>query len=138
MLFEKVGKTATASAWLPTLSLEGDVWFCFVVFMHTILKKNGVKAENSEVLFNSLVFESIAELAMHIESLEIEVEVPEKQREPVGEQQGSGLLSETGSKLGLKTNYYPTLLHALSLPGAQSTSVRQGDRSAGDYTGTMN
>jgi hypothetical protein len=106
--------------------------------MHTILNKIGEKAENSEVLFNSLVFESIAELAMHIESLEIEVEVPEKQREPVGEQQGSGLLSETGSKLGLKTNYYPTLLHALSLPGAQSTSVRQGDRSAGDYTGTMN
>jgi hypothetical protein len=67
MLFEKVGKTATASAWLPTLSLEGDVWFCFVVFMHTILKKNGVKAENSEGSRNFLVLERTAELALHRE-----------------------------------------------------------------------
>ena len=46
-----------------------------------------------------VMLEKIAELAMHIESLEIEVEVPEKQREPVGEQQGSGLVSETGNLL---------------------------------------
>ena len=37
--------------------------------------------ENSEGLFNSLVLEKIAELAMHLESLQIEVEILEKQNQ---------------------------------------------------------
>ena len=106
--------------------------------MYTILKKIEGKSENSEGSLNSLVFESIAELAMQIESLGTEVEVLGKQKEPVGEQQGSSLISEMRSKLGLKPNCYPTLLHALSLPGAQSTSVRQGEGRPGGHTGTMN
>jgi hypothetical protein len=64
--------------------------------MYIILKKIGRKAENSEGLLNSLVLERFAKLAMHLESLWLEVEVLRKQEEPVrGEQQGSGLVSET-------------------------------------------
>lgn len=64
--------------------------------MYIILKKMGGKAENLGVLLNSLVLERIGELAMHLESLWIEVKMFRKQNEPVeGQQQDSGLVSET-------------------------------------------
>lgn len=101
MLFKEVGKTsAIAAGWFPALIPDGAFWFCFVVFMYIILKKIGRKAENSEGLLNSLVLERFAKLAMHLESLWLEVEVLRKQEEPVrGEQQGSGLVSETRNLL---------------------------------------
>lgn len=36
------------------------------------------------------------------------------------------LYDESGRKLGWRVNYHPALLHTLSLPGIQGTSVRQG------------
>ena len=81
----------------------GFFWVYFlytIVYMYTILGKIGGKAENTEGLLNSLVLEWIAELSLHVKSLQIEVEVLGKQKEPVGgEQQGSGLVSETGNLL---------------------------------------
>lgn len=84
-LFKELGKIAATAAGRasPALLPEGVFWFCFIVFTYTIFKKIGGKAGNSEGLLNSLLFEKIAELAMHIESLGIEVEVLGKQNEPV-------------------------------------------------------
>ena len=62
----------------------GVFCFCFVLFTYTILKKFRGKAENSGGSLNSLLLEKIAELAMHIESLRLEVEMLGKQKEPGG------------------------------------------------------
>jgi hypothetical protein len=70
---------------------------------------------------------------MHLESLQIEIEVLRKQKDSLGEQQASGLVSETGNLLnngsGKKTKpegeLPPTLLHKHSLTCPKSTSVRQ-------------
>lgn len=106
--------------------------------MYTILKKNGVEAENSDGSLNYLVLERTAELAVHMESLQIETEVLGKQKEPVGEQQGSGLASETRNLLhdggGKQTRLdgelppCPAPLHRCSLSG-------QGRRRAGGGPG---
>lgn len=75
-----------------------------------------------------LLIEKIAGLATHVESLQIEVELVEKQKEQVrGEQQGSGLMSEPGNvphndkwkqNMSWNVNCYLSLLHAFTLPGA--------------------
>jgi hypothetical protein len=68
------------------LLLEEVFLFCFIVFMYMVLKKIGGKAENSEGSFNSLMLEKIAELDMHLESLQIEVEMlknKNKNKKPV-------------------------------------------------------
>lgn len=70
LLKEVVKKAATATGWSPILLPERVFWLCFIVFMYTILKKIGVKAENLEGSLNVLVLEWIAELAMHLKSLQ--------------------------------------------------------------------
>lgn len=65
MLSKDVSKiAATAPGWSLTLLLEGFFWFCFKVFMYTVLRKIKEKAENSEFSFNFLVLERIAKLAI--------------------------------------------------------------------------
>lgn len=83
MLFKEVGKIAFAAGWSPVLLLEVIFWFCFVVFLYTMLKKIVKKAKNSENSLNSLLLERIGDLAMPLESLQIEVEELGKQKEPV-------------------------------------------------------
>ena len=66
MLLQDIGKmAASATGWSPTGFPEEVFCFCLVVFSYTILKKFGGKAENSEGSLNSLLLETIAELAMH-------------------------------------------------------------------------
>lgn len=64
----KIG--ATAGGLSPTM------------FMYTAFKKIGGTAKNSEGSLNCLVLERIAELVMHIESFQIDVERLGKQKEP--------------------------------------------------------
>ena len=75
-------------------------FFFFSFFLHSFcahhFDKDSVEVENSE---GSCV-QRTAELAMHLESLQIEVEVLGKRNEPVQrEEQGSGLVSETRNLL---------------------------------------
>ena len=66
MLLQDIGKmAASATGWSPTGFPEEVFCFCLVVFSYTILKKFGGRAENSEGSLNSLLLETIAELAMH-------------------------------------------------------------------------
>lgn len=67
--------------------------------LHSIHVQNFEK-EWGKGSLNYFVLERIAELAMHLESLQIEVEVLGKRNEPVQrEEQGSGLVSETRNLL---------------------------------------
>ena len=71
MLCKEDGKIReTATGLFPALLLEGVLWFWFIGFMHTILKKIMGKAENSEGSPNSLGLERIARLAMHLECVD--------------------------------------------------------------------
>lgn len=78
--------------------------------MCTILRKFNGKPENS------LLLVKMAEPAMHLESLRIEVEELGKQNRPLGGEQSSGLANESRnvlhneSKLVWKVNCHPTLL----------------------------
>jgi len=65
-------------------------WFCFIVFLYSILKKFNGKPDNS------LLLEKIVDLSMHLESLWIEVEVLGKQGPQEGEK-SSSLENETGN-----------------------------------------
>lgn len=104
-----------------TCSLLGVLWICNVIFKYPLFQKRQVRK------LIILLLEKIAELATHVESLQIEVELVEKQKEPVREQQGSGLMSEPGNvphndkwkqNMSWNANCDLSLLHAFTLPGA--------------------
>ena len=100
---------------------------------YIVLRKIGRKAENSEFSLNFLVWERIVELAIHLESVWIEVEFL---REIKRQFENNSLqvwywrvgiyhTMKEGSEQVWKAIFFPALLHKLSLLSAQSTSVRQ-------------
>ena len=116
MFFKGIGKIAAeTTGWAPTLLLE---WFSgFVSWLSLYSFEKRGKADNF------LVLEKIAELAKHLESLWIEVEVIWKRKEPLEGEEGSGLISETGNVLhnekGTKIGWN------INLPSnSQGTSVK--------------
>ena len=93
MLLKEIGKiAATAAGRYPSLLPEEAflfVCFCFVFSRYTIMKKFNEKPDYS------LLLERITELAMCLESLQIEAEVLGKEKGPTGGEKSSGLENET-------------------------------------------
>lgn len=80
MLLKEIGKmAATATEQFSTVFLCVCVWAG--VFIYTILKKVGGKAENSQGSHNSLLIEKMAELTLHAESFQLEVKTLGKQQD---------------------------------------------------------